>query len=213
MQSVNSPVVQQHRAASAASSANPERFWKHNAETGRFQRPIYIAATRQHVGKTTVSLAVLSGLQKRFDKIGFIKPVGQQHVKVKSTSGEELRVDKDVELIKERFHLDHLDYQDMSPILIPAGYTKDFVDGKIAFESQLSDLESAMENVASGSDVTVCEGTGHCAVGSIVGLNNAKVASILGADMVSYFGRTVFWGIDTSMSLGNLLMLHCTFPL
>ena len=73
----------------------------------------------------------------------------------------------------------------MSPVLIPAGYTKDYVDGKIAFESQLDDLESAMEHVAKASDVTVCEGTGHCAVGSIVGLNNAKVASLLGADMVS----------------------------
>lgn len=41
-----------------------------------------------------------------------------------------------------------------------------------------------MDHVSSASDVTVCEGTGHCAVGSIVGLNNAKVANILGADMV-----------------------------
>jgi hypothetical protein len=104
---------------------SPQRFWKKHKATGRYQRPIYIAATRQHVGKTTVSLAVLSGLTKRFDKIGFVKPVGQQHVKVESkNSGKEIRVDKDVELIKEHFHLDHLDYEDMSPILIPGGYTK-----------------------------------------------------------------------------------------
>ena len=32
----------------------------------RAPRPLFIAATRQHVGKTTVSLAVLSGLRKRF---------------------------------------------------------------------------------------------------------------------------------------------------
>jgi AAA domain len=95
-----------------------------------------------------------------------------------------VRVDKDVELIKERFHLDHLDYESMSPIIIPQGYTKDYVDGKISFETQLRDLKAAMESVSEASDVTVCEGTGHCAVGSIVGLNNAKVASILGADMV-----------------------------
>ena len=46
------------------------------------QRPIFVAATKQHVGKTSTSLALLSGLQKRFDKVGFIKPVGQQHVPV-----------------------------------------------------------------------------------------------------------------------------------
>lgn len=35
--------------------------------------PVYIAATRQHVGKTSTSLALLSGLQKRFNRVGFMK--------------------------------------------------------------------------------------------------------------------------------------------
>lgn len=61
----------------------PSRFWKKN-NMGRYQRPIFVAATKQHVGKTTVSLALMSGLKKRFDKVGFIKPVGQQHVEVMS---------------------------------------------------------------------------------------------------------------------------------
>lgn len=34
---------------------------------------------RQHVGKTTASLGIISGLKKRFKNVGFIKPVGQQH--------------------------------------------------------------------------------------------------------------------------------------
>ena len=42
------------------------------------RRPIYVAATKQHVGKTTTSLALMSGLSKRFDKVGFIKP-GMSH--------------------------------------------------------------------------------------------------------------------------------------
>jgi AAA domain len=92
-------------------------------KTGHYQRPIFVAATRQHVGKTTVSLAMMSGLKKRFNKVGFIKPVGQQHVKVqrskkntensinnnKDGAGDDLRVDKDVCLIKEHFRLDHLE--------------------------------------------------------------------------------------------------------
>jgi BioD-like phosphotransacetylase family protein len=51
-------------------------------------------------------------------------------------------------------------------------------------QSQISDVESAMAQVTAASDVVLCEGTGHCAVGSIVGLNNAKIAQILGADVV-----------------------------
>jgi len=95
-------------------------------------RPIFVAATRQHVGKTSVSLALTAGLKKRFENVGFIKPVGQQHLTVKSQeTGEEVRVDKDVKLVREHFKLHHLDYKDMSPVIIPPGYTRDYIDGKV----------------------------------------------------------------------------------
>jgi len=149
------------------------------------QRPIFVAATKQHVGKTTTSLALMAGLQKRFPKVGFIKPVGQQHVTVHSeTLGKEIRVDKDICLLKEQFHLDHIDYRHMSPVIIPRGYTKDYIDGKISHEEQLKDIEHAYEKVSEASDVVLMEGTGHCAVGSVVGVNNAQVAGMLGASMI-----------------------------
>lgn len=160
------------------------KYWN-ELGNGRYQRPIFVAATRQHVGKTTVSLALMSGLQKRFDKVGFIKPVGQQHVPVHSDKlNNTIRVDKDVSLVRERFHLHHIDYEDMSPVIIPRGYTKKFVDGEIEHDKQLANVERAMRNVSESSDIVMCEGTGHCAVGSIVDANNAKIASLIGADMV-----------------------------
>ena len=71
-------------------------------------RPILVAATRQHVGKTTLSLALMSGLRKRFgDRVGFIKPVGQEHVR---PAGEAFSVDKDVELMRMYFGLDHVGF-------------------------------------------------------------------------------------------------------
>lgn len=156
---------------------------------GGKQRPIFVAATKQHVGKTTTCLAILSGLQKRFDNVGFLKPVGQQHVKVDIDLDDDkhnssIRVDKDVVLIKEHFNLDHIDYRYMSPVIIPKGYTRRFVDGEISTLELQREVEKAAEHISSNSDVTLIEGTGHCAVGSIVGLNNAKVASLLGADML-----------------------------
>ena len=88
-------------------------------------RPILVAATRQHVGKTTLSLALMSGLRKRFgDRVGFIKPVGQEHVR---PAGEAFSVDKDVELMRMYFGLDHVGFEDMSPVLIPRSYTKRFI--------------------------------------------------------------------------------------
>lgn len=158
---------------------------KHPNPSGKVQRPIFIAATKQHVGKTSVSLSLLSGLQKRFDKVGFIKPVGQQHVPVHSSvQDKEIRVDKDVCLMRERFNLNHIDYGDMSPVIIPRGYTKKFIEGNITYQDQLDAIQHSFKNVSDASDIVLCEGTGHCAVGSIVGVNNAQVASMIGADMV-----------------------------
>ena len=183
------------------------RYWSLDKQSGRHQRPIFVAATKQHVGKTTVSLAIMSGLQKRFNKVGFLKPVGQQHVAVKDINGKELRVDKDVVLVREHFALDHVDYGDMSPVIIPAGYTKRYVDGEIDFDEQLRDVQTAMYNVAKSSDVVLVEGTGHCAVGSIVGLNNAKVASIIGADMVLVANGGLGKAFD-ELELNRILCQH-----
>lgn len=128
----------------------------------------------------------MSGLKKRFpNSIGFLKPVGQQHVPVYSdVIGETIRVDKDVTLMKEHFQLNHCDYRHMSPVLIPSGYTKDYIDGKISTEKQLEAIKHAVDSIATRNEVILCEGTGHCAVGSIVGASNAKVAEMIGASMV-----------------------------
>jgi dethiobiotin synthetase len=177
-------------------------------DDGRMQRPIFVAATRQHVGKTTVSLALMSGLQKRFDKVGFLKPVGQQHVTVFSDEKQEsVLVDKDVCLVREHFRLHHIDYQDMSPVIIPRGYTKQYVDGEISQDDQLRNVELAMQHVTDASDIVLCEGTGHCAVGSIVNVNNAKVASMIGADMVLIANGGLGSAFD-ELELNRILCQH-----
>ena len=169
----------------------------------RRRRPLYISATRQHVGKTTTSLAVVSGLQKRVGKIGFMKPVGQKALQVHEQQQPQqdpnddndnhnkekdepnpISCDKDAVLMKHYFGLDHLRYQDMSPVLIPKGYTKRFVDGQIASSDQQSKVLKAYDRIAHDSHLVVCEGTGHTAVGSCVHASNAQVASWLGARMV-----------------------------
>lgn len=157
------------------------------AQTTPPSRPIYVSATHQHVGKTTTCLALISGLQKRIHPktVGYLKPVGQEHVEVRSDElGETIRVDKDVALIREKFNLRHIDYRHMSPVLIPRGYTKDYIDGKISNDAQLEAIRDAVRSISACSGVVLCEGTGHCGVGSIVGASNARVASITGAAMV-----------------------------
>lgn len=140
---------------------------------------IFIAATGQNVGKTTLCLGIIAALRKRFPDIGFIKPVGQQHVKVH----DNLNVDKDVVLFKEHFKLTS-DYADMSPVILPAGFTRDFLDGKVNSTRMESRIKEAFQTIYNSHSYTVVEGTGHIGVGSIVQMNNAKVAALLGLDVV-----------------------------
>ena len=154
------------------------------ARQQKLPTPVYVAATRQHVGKTSTSLALLSGLQKRFDQVGFMKPVGQQSLQVEDNSGNLISVDKDAVLVKEHFNLNHLNYENMSPVLIPPGYTRNYLDGKIRLEHQEALVNNAYEEISETSQIILCEGTGHCAVGSIVHASNAQVASWLKAKMI-----------------------------
>lgn len=88
---------------------------------------IFVGATKQHVGKSSSCLGLVSGMKTKFGKCGFIKPVGQRWLPVE---GSDLKVDKDVKLMKEYFGLED-EYKHMSPVVLPSGYTKRFIDGEI----------------------------------------------------------------------------------
>lgn len=142
------------------------------------EKAIFIAATGQHVGKTTISLGLNAALRKRFGRVGFIKPVGQQHVNVDGIS-----VDKDVYLFRELFNITS-PWEDMSPVIIPKGFTKQYLDGEISNSKLLERIIKSFKQIHDTHEFTVVEGTGHIGVGSIIDLSNAKVAKELGLDMV-----------------------------
>lgn len=140
---------------------------------------IFIGATGQNVGKTTLCLGIISGLQKRFKKVGFIKPVGQ----ILADVGNNLKVDKDVILFKEHFHLS-AKYSTMSPVLLPSGTTRQFLDGKLHSDDLEKEILQSFNKIRQESDFTIVEGTGHIGVGSIVNMSNARVAALLGLDVI-----------------------------
>jgi phosphate acetyltransferase len=142
-------------------------------------KAFFIASTGQHVGKTTTCLGLVSGLMKRYKNVGFMKPVGQEHV----MTPEGVRVDKDVALFKEWFQLKN-SYESMSPVLFPRGFTRDYLDGKVHESELLMKIKAAHQEISATCDCMAVEGTGHVGVGSIVNLNNAQVAKSLDANMV-----------------------------
>lgn len=143
------------------------------------RKAFFIASTGQHVGKTTTCLGLLAKLREEFDSVGFMKPVGQEHVEV----GGGISVDKDVNLFKEHFGLED-DYEMMSPILIPRGFTRRYLDGEVKDRPMIKKIKSSFAEISGRNQCTVVEGTGHVGVGTIVNLSNAKVASLLGLDMI-----------------------------
>ena len=88
-------------------------------------RHLYLAATGQNRGKTTVSLGVMDGFQRRGLSTGFIKPVGQRTV-----IEDGVPADEDAVLMKTVFGLPEPLGQ-MSPVHIPRGFTQAYIDGKV----------------------------------------------------------------------------------
>jgi AAA domain len=96
-----------------------------------------------------------------------LKPVGQQSLSVTDIDGRQAVVDKDAALIKQHFKLDHISYKHTSPVLIPPGYTRDFLDGIVTSTQQATLVLDALKAIKGCCDIVLCEGTGHVAVGSI----------------------------------------------
>lgn len=142
-------------------------------------KSLFVAATGQNVGKTTTCLGLVAGLKKRMKTAGFLKPVGQEHVETEDGT----HVDKDVILFKSHFKLKD-SYEEMSPVLFPRGFTRDYLDGKVDHRELVGKITQSFQTIASRNAITVIEGTGHTGVGSIVDLNNAQVAALLQSPVV-----------------------------
>src|SRR5690348_16219848 len=120
---------------------------------------VFVASTGQHVGKTTVSLGLFSGLRKRISSLSYLKPISQEQ----TLTQKGVAVDKDVLIFKEHFRLKHSEKK-MSPVLIPKGFTRDFLDKKIKAGRLQGQIEESFEALCNKHSFVLVEGTGHCGV-------------------------------------------------
>ena len=140
-------------------------------------RQLYLAATGQNRGKTTVSLGLAAAVLADGHRLGFLKPVGQRYLVIDGT-----RADEDAVLMKEVFDLPDA-LNDMSPVTLPRHFTTDFVMGRVT-DDLASAVAEADQAVARDKDVVLIEGTGHAGVGAVIGLSNATVAAMLEAPVL-----------------------------
>lgn len=135
------------------------------------QKKLFIASTGKDVGKTTLSLGLIDFFKKQYGSCGFMKPVGQDQL-----LSEGISLDKDALLIKQYFQLPEKGA--LSPVSIPQGFTKEFLDGKIPPHLLTQKIKEGFAKLSS-YPALILEGTGHLGVGSILNLNNAQVAKLL----------------------------------
>lgn len=140
-------------------------------------RNIYVAATSQHVGKTTSTLGLASAYLKRGLNVGYCKPVGQKFLDLPN-----MRVDKDTLLFSDLINFE-IDPAHHSPVILGPGATTDFLDNPSDFQYE-ENIMQASKILAEQHELVIYEGTGHPGVGSITNLSNAKVASMLDAGVI-----------------------------
>lgn len=141
-------------------------------------KKIFIAATQQNDGKTTISLGLIAALKKHFARIGFIKPIGQRYIVEQG-----YKVDEDSVLIEEVFGI-KCNIKDMSPVAIERGFTERFIEKGGSEDEYAKQITEAYERIAEDNDLVIIEGTGHAGVGSVFNLSNAAVAKLLDTNVI-----------------------------
>ncbi|HQP76237.1 MAG TPA: AAA family ATPase [Saprospiraceae bacterium] len=140
-------------------------------------RNIYVAATNQHIGKTTSTLGLVAAFLNRGLNVGYCKPVGQQ-----SLNFHNLIVDKDTILFADLIRFP-IRQEVHSPVILGTGATTEFIDfpEKYNYPEKIRYAQGILQEE---HELTIYEGTGHPGVGSIVNLSNADVASMVNAGVI-----------------------------
>jgi BioD-like phosphotransacetylase family protein len=143
---------------------------------------IFVAATGQNSGKTTTSLSLLHLARKKYERIGFIKPIGP---KLATLNGR--LVDKDAALMAQVYGLwGHLEY--MSPVVLSPGTTKKVLEGEIPPALFEEKILQAIEVLNRECDFLIVEGAGHSGVGTVLGMSNARIARLVDAPVLMVTG-------------------------
>ena len=150
---------------------------------------IFVAATQQNDGKTTVALGLFAALAKRLGRIGFIKPVGQRFVEVDGK-----RIDEDSVLIDQTFAV-HTPLEAMSPIAVEPDFTRRYIENSNN-EFLVRRIQNSFDRATWEKDFVIAEGTGHAGVGSVFDLSNARVAKLLGSKVILVTGGGIGRPID-----------------
>ncbi|MFC1892621.1 phosphotransacetylase family protein [Chloroflexota bacterium] len=125
---------------------------------------LFVGSTTKYTGKTMAVLGILHFWKSRGLKVGYFKPIGKNF-----TLKEDVKVEEDVLLIKERFSLED-DLSLMCPFYLGHQDYIDLVLGKL--DDAESKIYSAYEQVKKGKDAVLVGGGQDLFDGSSIGASN-----------------------------------------
>ena len=161
-------------------------------------KKLFIAATGQNCGKTTMSVSLMHLARRKYDRVGFIKPLGP-----KIEMYGDMMVDMDAVLMAKTYGLEE-DIALMNPVSLHKNFTREYLAGKMNCRDLKQRIVDAVAALEEKNDFLIIEGAGHGGVGSVVGLSNACVASTLGAPVI----------IVTDSGIGSTIdAVHLNLPL
>ncbi|HLO27467.1 MAG TPA: AAA family ATPase [Geobacteraceae bacterium] len=141
-------------------------------------KKLFIAATGQNCGKTTMSVSLMHLARQKYDRVGFIKPIGP-----KIEMYGDMMVDMDAVLMAKTYGLED-DIALMNPVSLHKNFTRDYLNGKMTCRDLKRKIVDAVAALEKKNDFLIIEGAGLGGVGSVVGLSNACVAHTLDAPVI-----------------------------
>lgn len=163
-------------------------------------RKIFIAATGQHSGKTITSLSLMHLARRKYDRVGFIKPLGP-----KPTPFRDGFYDKDAVVMAQVYGLED-QIALMSPVVLYPASTREVLDGRIDAAGLRQRMAAAIAELDARNDFLIIEGSGHGGVGSVIGLSNAEIARLAGAPVMIVAGGGI--GNATDAVVLNLALFR-----
>lgn len=157
-------------------------------------RKVFIAATGMNSGKTTTSLSLMHMAKKKYERVGFIKPIGPKPVQYQG-----LVADKDAVVIARYFGLVS-DLPLMSPFVLQQGDTKRIMDGIIKKSDIARKMLDAIAELDAKNDFLIIEGAGHTGVGTLFGCNNARIARETNATVLMVTGGGLGNVVDSAQT-------------
>ena len=169
-----------------------------------FERPsdtemtLYIAGDKASVGKSSVCYGILSTLVDIYHidprKLAYIKPVTQ--------SESDTLITKYCETVG-------IDCVGKGPVIFYSGFTRAFLKGETKNTDELKqEIVDAVNRIKRGKTLTIIDGVGYPAVGSICGISNAVVASLLKSPVLLVGKNGVGDAVD-SFNLNRIYFESC----